>query len=267
MSDVTSQKSNKTASGGAVGGTTSNIPNSGGNPNLAGARPAPAAQPAEQINTEDPNAHLKAAGSGVAFHSANIAPKQDIFAEQNQINAEKKAQADAKRKKILRIVFITAGIIVAILLAWLIIWLITHLAYNSDITNPDKNEQGQAIGVTKADEILEKNDGNMDKVQEYFDQQIDKEGNTEKKNEIVVMAMEYYIEAADWERAIKASELAEVDKMTQGQLAKYTLMLFNSYISIDDPDKAFYWNDYYNELYPETIELEDSDGETMEEAE
>ncbi len=267
MSDVTSQNSNKTASGGASGGIPPSNTNVGANnaPNQGAVTPAPAIIPQENAtNSPQPQATVSQK-SNVAFHSANITPKKDIFAEQNQKDADKKTKADAKRKKTLKVIYITGGVILAVLLAWLIIWLIMRASYNADITNPDKNEQGQAIGVTEADKVLERNDGDMNKVQEYFDSQIDKEKNIEKKNDIVIMSMQYYAESGDYERAIEASKQADLEKMTQWQSANYTMVLFNSYVSTEDYESAEYWNNYYNNMYPESLELDNNYDEEIEE--
>lgn len=203
------------------------------------------------------NFHLQGGATGLMFGNER---KPDYFGKHNEELAKKAAKKQEARKIIFRVGIILGIILAVLLVGWFVYWLIFQVILRPDITASSGDEQDTPIAIVEAGKIYDNNPDNQQKVDEYFDKNINSARSEYEKNQTVILQMSFLLNYDDpYEAIIEASKKANVETMDISQIGEYSGMLYNAYSSIEDSESANYWYNYgqehgYASQYPDGYE-------------
>lgn len=218
-------------------------------------------------STNNRNFHLKAQTTGLIYGTER---KPDFFGKHNEELAEKAANKKKRRKILIKIGVVLGIILTVALVGWFLYWLLFQVIFRPDITQSSGDSANTPIAIVEARKIYDNDSGNRQKVDEYFNKNINSARSEYEKNQLVLLQIEF---AANYptdeypNAVVEAAKKANVETMSEEQISVYCGQLFNAYKSLEDTENAEYWYDYGQEHGVPAVDYNNEEEENYEDHE
>lgn len=173
-------------------------------------------------------------GKSAEFKTENIgnwaAHQEGYFAEQNRKSEEQRKKAEQTRKKVLPIVFIIGGFIVAGLIIWGIVALVLALTAKPEAPEVPTISGGTSEDINNYRDFLQdffnKNDGNLSAVEDAVNDTLDTDNGKEYADQVKLAEIFLLESNSYYSEALSKAQGINIDKLDLSQKISYYGVLY-----------------------------------------